>query len=112
MHVSEGGVIINIPPMGGVISEGKQRLSSSVIRRIQTREINTERTDAPNGTTPRPTDDIDDMVVFGGDPAEVSEGEAHRATVPLSWKTPPADFLTIGGNEIQDAVPEETKEGL
>ncbi|WP_161605635.1 hypothetical protein [Natrialba asiatica] len=52
------------------------------------------------------------MVVFGGDPAEVSEGEAHRATVPLSWKTPPADFLTIGGNEIQDAVPEETKEGL
>lgn len=95
--------------MGGVISEGKQRLSSSVIQKMPTREINTGCTDTPNGTTPRPTED---MAVIGGGPAEVSEGKAHRATIPLSWKTPPADFLTIGGNEIQDAVSEETMEGM
>lgn len=76
------------------------------MQEMQKQEINTGCTDAPNGVTPRP---IDDMAVFGGGPAEVSEGEAHRATIPLSWKTPPVDLLTDARDEIQDAVPEEAE---
>ncbi len=76
------------------------------MQRMQKQEINTGYTDAPNGVTPRSTDD---MAVIGSDPAEVSEGEENRITLLLSWKTTSADFLTIGGNEIQDAVPEKTE---
>ncbi|GAA0246027.1 hypothetical protein ACFFQF_05145 [Haladaptatus pallidirubidus] len=76
---------------------------------MQKQEINTGCTDAPNGVTPRPTDDT---AVIGGGSAELSEGEEHRITHLLSWKPTPTDFLTVGGNEIQDAVPEEAKEGV
>jgi hypothetical protein len=71
---------------------------------MKKQEINPGCTDAPTGVTPRLTDDT---AVIGGGPAELSEGEERRITLLLSWKPTPADFLTVGGNEIQDAVPEE-----
>lgn len=76
------------------------------MQRMQKQEINPGCTDAPKGVTPRPTDDTD---VIGGGPAESNEGEEHRITRHLSWKTTPADFLTIGGNGNQDAIPEEAE---
>lgn len=76
------------------------------MQRMQKQETTTGRIDAPNGVTSRPTDDT---AVISGGSAELSEDEAHRTAHLLSWNTTPTGFLTVGGNEIQDAVPQEAK---
>ena len=76
---------------------------------MQKREINTGCNDASNGVAARP---IDDVVVIDSGPAGVSEGEAYRVTLSLSWETLPADALTIGGVASVDVGLEEAEVGV
>ncbi|WP_323174409.1 hypothetical protein [Natrialba sp. PRR66] len=74
---------------------------------MQKRETNTGCNGALTGATARLTDNA---VVSSGVPDGSNEGEEHRVTPLLSWKTIPTGFLTISDVEIMDEVTENGEE--
>jgi len=76
---------------------------------LQTQEIGSGSTAVPNGATTRSTNE---MAVLGRGSTEVRRRNAHRSTIPSSYKTPPTNLFTDAGEEIGDVDSNGSKKGL